>query len=156
MKDDFSELNNEDRIKAEYDFLKMKLMLERGATFYEEKGDLPRDLEHHFLTHVPALEKQIDEQKTIRLIEKLGNPVHFKPTNETPESEFEKAWKELSGYMQEYGVFVDVYTPNISAKELYRFSIEELFNEEILDLNLPGLMLHFIYDDFHPNQSLKS
>jgi len=153
MKDDFSELNNDERIKAENNFLKLKLMLEKGAILHRQEEDLPSEIEHQFLNHVFALEKQMDEHKTITIIEKLGNPTYFKPTNEIPEAGFEQAWEELSQYMQRYGVAVAVFTPNISAKELYRFSIEEIFNQEILDVNHPGLMLYFIYEEFYPDSS---
>ena len=56
------------------------------------------------------------------------------------------------------GVFVQIsdYSwmccgPNISARELYRFTTEELFEYEMDDMYVPGMMTNFIYDEFHPD-----
>jgi hypothetical protein len=151
MKEDFSHLNNEERIRAENNVLKMKLMLEKGATFHEQKEDLPAEIEHEFLKHVIAFEKQMEEHKTIRVAEKLGNPVHFRPVEEIPEAELEKAWEELGKHMSKHGVSLDVYSPNISVRELYRFTTEELFKQEMDDFSMPGMMYCFIYDEFYPD-----
>lgn len=151
MKEDFSHLSNEERIRAENNVLKMKLMLEKGAQFHEYRGDLPVEIEHEFLKQVIAFEKQIEEHKTVSVIEKLGNPTHFKPVAEIPETEFVNAWKELDGYMRKHNVNLDVCSPNIPAKELYRFTLEELFKQEMDDFNLPGMTYCFIYDEFHPD-----
>lgn len=144
-------MSNEERIRAENDVLKMKLMLEKGARFHDQKEDLPAEVENEFLKHVIAFEKQLEEHKTIRVIEKLGNPAHFRPVDEIPDGELEKAWEELDKHMRKHGVSLDVCSPNISARELYRFTTEELFKQEMDDFSLPGMMYCFIYDEFYPD-----
>lgn len=50
MPEDFSHLDEEERLRAENEFLKMKLMLERGAQFgLGENIDLPAETENQFL-----------------------------------------------------------------------------------------------------------
>jgi hypothetical protein len=151
MKEDFSHLSDEERIRAENNILKMKLMLEKGARFHEHRSDLPAEIEHEFLKQVIAFEKQIEEHKMISVVEKLGNPTHFKPVADIPDAEFGNAWEELDRYMRKHNINLDVCSPNISEKELYRFTIEELFRQEMDDFNLPGMTYCFIYDEFHPD-----
>ena len=148
----FDRLAEEDRLKAENEFLKMKLMLEHGAAFdSNENNGLPAELENLFLNNVATFEKQFADHKTIKIFDKIGRPGHFKPANEIPESEITKAWNELHDYLNEYGLDLNVCSPNISSRELYRFTIEELFEEETDDMDLPGWTTNFIYDEFHPD-----
>jgi len=36
-------------------------------------------------------------------------------------------------------------------REVYRFITEELLNETTDDIHIPGMVSHFIYEEFHPN-----
>lgn len=150
---DPSEGNEEENTKNENEFLKMKLMLEQGAHFGSVPGgvDLPAGLENEFLKNVIEFEKQFQERKTIKVFDKIERPAHFKPVNEIPDGEMDDAWDELSKYLQNYGLSLDVLSPNITKRELYRFATEELFNHEIDDMNVPGMMNCFTYDEFHPD-----
>ena len=66
--EDFSHLNEEEKLKAENDFLKMKLMLEQGGHFGGDgETPLPAEVENEFLKNVMAFEKQFDERKRIKL-----------------------------------------------------------------------------------------
>jgi hypothetical protein len=149
---DFSHLNEEEKLKAENEFLKMKLMLEKGATFGgDANNELPAEIENEFLKNMMAFEKQFEERKTIKVFDKIGRPGHFKPVNDIPDNEIDNAWNELSHHLNEYGIDLDVCSPNISNRELYRFTIEELFEHETDDMNVPGWTTNFIYDEFHPD-----
>ena len=150
--EDFSHLEGDEKLKAENEFLKMKLMLENGAKFeISEENKLPAAVENEFLTNMAAFEKQFAEHKTIKVFDKIGRPAHFKPVAEIPDEEIEKAWEELSGYLDEHGISLGVCSPNISKRELYRFATEELFEHETDDMDLPGWTTNFIYDEFHPD-----
>lgn len=145
-------LNNEPNLEAENEFMKMKLMLERGATFSETGNmDLPAEVENEFLRNILEFEKQFDACKMIRVFDKIKRPVHFKPVKDIPCEEIGKAWEELSDHLERYGVCLNVCSPNITVRELYRFTIEELFEQEIEDMNVPGMTQVFIYDEFHPD-----
>jgi hypothetical protein len=147
------QLNEEERLKAENDFLKMKIMLERGARFYEGEtaGELPAEIENEFLNNIVAFEKQFDERKTIKVFDRIGKPRHFKPVDKIADSEIDEAYNLLTDYLEEHGVGFAVCSPNISTRELYRFVTEELFDQQMDDINLPGWTTNFIYDEFYPD-----
>lgn len=152
MPEDFSHLSEEERLKAENEFLKMKLMLERGARFeMGENVDLPAEAENQFLKNMIEFEQQFDEHKTIKVFDKIGRPSRFRPVAAIPEEEIDQAWEELFGYLHQYGISIDVCSPNISVRELYRFTTEELFEHEMEDIDIPGMTHGFIYDEFHPD-----
>lgn len=152
MNIDFSPFSNEEQMRSENDFLKMKMMLERGAQF-SNLGDteIPPELENEFLKSCMEFEKQFEAATYIKVFDKIDRPTHFKPATEIKEADILTAWDELSDYLNHYGIILDACSPNITARELYRFTTEELFDEEIEDLRIPGMMQCFIYDIFHPD-----
>jgi len=155
MREDYSPMNEEENLRTENEFLKLKLMLEHGGQFGEMEQDsnteLPPEIENQFLNNVLAFEKQFSEHKVIKVYDKIGRPQHFRPVAEIADGEIAKAWDHLSDYLNDHGIDVSVCSPNISMKELYRFVTEELFDHETDDMNLPGWTTNFIYDEFHPD-----
>lgn len=148
----FDHSTREDNLKAENEFLKMKLMLEHGAKFGSNgSNELPVELENEFLNNIAAFEQQFADQKMIKVFDKIGKPGHFKPVIEIPDNEIDSAWRELRNYLNDFSIDLDVCSPNISTRELYRFTTEELFEHETDDMDLPGWTTNFIYDEFHPD-----
>ena len=148
-----SEHSEEENLQNENEFLKMKLMLEQGAQFsnMQTDGKLPTEIENQFLKNIIEFEKQFEEHKTIKVFDRIERPAHFKPVNEIPDDEIDNAWDELDEYLHKYGIELSVCSPNISKRELYRFTTEELFNHEMDDMNVPGMMSCFTYDEFYPD-----
>ena len=155
MRQDFSPMNEEENLRTENEFLKLKLMLEHGGQFGEldEDGnaDLPPEIENQFLNNVLAFEKQFSEHRVVKVYDKIGRPQHFRPAAEIAANEIGKAWDQLNVYLNDHGIDVSVCSPNVSIRELYRFVTEELFDYETDDMNLPGWTTNFIYDEFHPD-----
>jgi hypothetical protein len=150
--EDFDHLEGDEKLKAENEFMKMKLMLERDASFGTGgEGVLPAETENEFLRNIIEFEKQFEEHKTIKVFDKIGRPAHFKPAAEIPDEEIANAWDYLSDHLDRYGISLGACSPNISKRELYRFTLEELFAYEMDDMNIPGMMHGFIYDEFHPD-----
>ncbi|MFC0776033.1 hypothetical protein [Terrimonas alba] len=150
--EDFNHLEGDEKLKAENEFLKMKLMLEQGTHFAgNDNTNLPTEIENQFLNNVMAFEKQFSGHKTIKVFDKIGRPQHFKPVAEIANEDIEAAWNQLSEYLDKHGIDLSVCSPNISVRELYRFTTEELFEHETDDMNLPGWTTNFIYDEFHPD-----
>src|SRR5262245_17493057 len=107
MDGELSNLNREEQLKAENEFLKMKLMLEHGGQFgVNEHNDtpLPPEIENQFLNNILAFEKQFQERKTIKVFDKLGRPDHFKPEKEISDDDISNAWQDLSSYMKERNI----------------------------------------------------
>jgi len=153
MNENFQSSDEEENLQNENEFLKMKLMLEQGAQFgnMQTDGKLPTEIENQFLKNIIEFEKQFEEHKTIKVFDRIERPAHFKPVNEIPDDEINNAWDELDEHLQKYGIELSVCSPNISKRELYRFTTEELFNHEMDDMNVPGMMSCFTYDEFYPD-----
>ena len=150
MSEEFNKLNDEEKVKAENNFLKMKMMLEHGADIhFSSKG--PPEVENDFLKYIMAFEKQSANPVYTTVFKKIGSPTHFKPAQEINETDIDQALDDLIEYINERGVDLSCCSPNISSRELYRFILEELFEKEINDIDIPGLTDCFIYDDFHPD-----
>ena len=142
-----------EKLKQENDFLKMKLMLEQGAEFgdFGISPNLPAEAENQFLRNIIEFEKQFAEQKHVKVFERIGRPSKFLPAKEIPPGKMDEAWEELNDYLLQNNVDLGVCSPNVTAKELYRFVTEELFEYEMDDMNVPGMTNCFIYDEFHPD-----
>lgn len=151
MAEEFDKLSIEEKLKAENELLKIKMMLENGAKFGEGGEKASPEIENEFLNYIKAFERQAANPKYIKLYDKLRRPVHFIPVAEIPDNEIEGAWESLSDYMRNYGISLDVFSPNVSARELCRFTTEELFNEQMNDMDVPGMMSCYTYDDFYPD-----
>ncbi|CAN5615129.1 hypothetical protein BH10BAC2_BH10BAC2_06270 [soil metagenome] len=151
--EEFENMGEEEKLKAENDFLKMKMMLERGTEFEktEEGNELPADIENQFLRNIMEFEKQFDQHKVTTVYDKIGNPTQFKAVDKIPDAEIEDAWIELHNYMLEHGVELTATSPKVTARELYRFTLEELFDHQTDDIEMPGMISGFIYDEFYPD-----
>src|SRR4030095_14115384 len=142
-------------LKAENDFLKMKMMLEKRAHFDSARNIDPA-IENHFLKSVMEYEKQFEKGERITVFDKLGQPRQFRAVKEISDGEIEREWEALYSFMQERGVELSVCSPNVKARELYRFAVEELFNVETDKIDMPGMMTCFIYDEFHPDYAYEN
>ncbi len=154
MAEEFDHLSEEEKLQAENEFLKMKMMLEQGAKFgnMQDGNMLPPDIENQFLKNVMAFEKKFEgERKVIKLFDKIGRPQQFKPVGEIPDNEIESAWEQLDLYLRNHDIALDAFSPKVTYKELYRFTTEELFEYEMDDHNLPGWTSQFTYDEFYPD-----
>jgi hypothetical protein len=145
----------EENLQMENQFLKMKMMLEHGAQFGSSK-DLPAAIENDFLRSVMEYEKQFEKGERITVFDKLGKPNQFRPVNEIADNEIDQEWISLFEFMQERGIELSVCSPNVNARELYRFTLEELFEAETDNISLPGMMTCFIYDEFHPDDKYEN
>lgn len=143
--DEFAHLEGNEKLKAENDFLKKKLMLERDISFESEMDNkIPAELENSFLKNVIAFENQYEQQKRIRLFDKIGRPQIFRPVNEIADDGIGKALDDLLSYLSEHHIQLDVCSPNITTRELYRFATEELFEYEMDDMDLPAWQLKIV------------
>lgn len=153
MSKEFSNLDGEESLKAENEFLKMKLMLERGAQFGSSDGEsgISPELENRFLNNIIEFERQADNPVYTTVFDRIGKPDHFQPVAEIPDDKIAQAWDELSEFLEQHGISIDACSPNVTKRELYRFTTEELFKQEITIVDIPGMMTCFIYDEFYPD-----
>ncbi|RYY61524.1 MAG: hypothetical protein EOO05_06065 [Chitinophagaceae bacterium] len=155
MRQDGQGMSHQEKLRADNDYMKMKLMLERGAKFgtSDFAGELPPEIENRFLRNVIEFESLNEKRAFVKVYEKLGCPRQFIPVDRVPDAEIDAAWKELLGFLNQHQVTIGVCSPNVKTRELYRFVTEELFDQQISSVDLPGLVHGFIYDEFHPDPS---
>jgi hypothetical protein len=145
-----AEQSEQEQLHTENELLKLKLMLETGAEM-GANGNLPADIENAFLKQVLAFEQQHRQKKSTTVFDKLGKPNHFAPAGQIPDTHMAQAWLELKDFMSEKGIELDAISTKVTPRELYRFTVEELFDHEMDDMDIPGMMQAFIYDEFYPD-----
>ena len=146
MDDTFKHLPDREALKVENEILKMKLTLERGGVF--GKTDDPNftpEMEHAFLQSIMEVERQFDEQKTIRVFDKIGQPGCFKPSSELTGEELGPVLEELMNLLNEHRIILNVSNDSINEREVYRFITEDLFYQEIHDFDIErtSVVVHF-------------
>jgi len=139
------------KLRRKNEVLKKKITEISGEEMVCISEGVSEGLENQFLQNVLAFETQHKKKKRIKIIEKIGNPGDFKPVNEIPENKIEREWLKLYNCMYEKGIDLQVCSPNVNARELYRFTTEELFKMKTDDISVPGMMTCFIYDEFYPD-----
>jgi len=151
-------LNDGEKLQVENAFMKLKIMAEHGGEFYGPDTDenLPVEIENEFLSNIIEYEQRFADRKMTTVFEKIGKPERFLPANEIPDEKIADAWEELSAYMSDYGVELSACSPKVTARELYRFTVQELFNCETVDIDIPGMMTAFIYDEFYPDHEYEN
>jgi hypothetical protein len=139
-------------IEEENEFKRMKLSLEHDAIFPENiKSNLPPEIEGQFLDYVMNFEEQYKNVKRITVYEKIEQP-DFKLQNQLNDEEIELELEKIETIMKNHNITLDVICDyDNETRLIYTFITEELFNHEIDDLTIPGMITHFTYEEFHPN-----
>lgn len=143
--------NPDEQLNIENEILKLKLQAELGGSF-ESEGILPPDIENAFLKNVIEFEHKYAKSKQKTLFEILDKP-NFPAASSLSDEQIKNELEKLERLMQQKGVIVDYadeYTPRLK----YTFLTEELFQKEAGVVDMPGLTMHYIYEEFHPNHSL--
>ena len=153
MRQEGQGLTPQEQLRADNDYMKMKLMLERGAKFGSsgQENDLPPEIENRFLRNVMEFESLNDKRAFIKVSEKLGSPEQFIPEEHIDDSRIDHAWTELLAFLNRHQITIGVCSPNVKPRDLYRFVTQELFDLHISSVDMPGLVHGFIYDEFHPD-----
>ncbi len=146
-----SQLSPEE-LRTEIDILKLKMMLEYGAEFFNGPGieELDPGIEHQFLTQVREFHNNIKEGKNITVWEKIGFPEHFPKVSELFEAEIPDVIRKMQTLLMKHGIHFSVISPNVTPREIYRFLTEEFPSVEVPDFPSPGIYC-FVYDEFHPD-----
>jgi hypothetical protein len=145
--------NNPDRLRAENEEKKKKLIEEHGAYFSSLSNDtnLPPEIESQFLNNIMAFEDAYQNNKRIRLFDYLGKPTTNR-IEDLMENEIPDELNRLIELLSRHQVILDTLC-DVDDRELYRFITEELFFEEIDDMHIPGMITHYTYEEFHPNHA---
>jgi hypothetical protein len=147
---DDNELTPEDELRAENEINKLNLEL-KGGTFFSS-GNIPPDIEKMFLDHIMQFEEAHRNAKIIKVYEFLGAPT-WTAEGELDDAQIHTELSRILEIMTENGIGLDV-NGEYEERVIYKFITEELFELERQDIRLPGMMNQYVFEDFHPNDTL--
>lgn len=127
----------EEQLRMENDIIKMKLMLEYGASFSSAKMN-PRmnpAIEHAFLKQVLAMEEMKKQGKTVTIFEKLGCPDDIATPEQLSKEEIPTALNSLQERLAIHGIRVKPVEKDIDPADFYRFLSTDLMQMKIADEN---------------------
>ncbi len=140
-----------DNLNMENELLKLKLRAENGAEIGSVSGIDP-SIENVFLKNVIEFEKQFARGGRKTVYEMIGKPA-FKKPEELADGQISSELDRILGIMSDRNIGLDFLAEYPDA-EKYRFITGELFQEEMDDIFMPGMVHHFIYEEYHPNHTL--
>ncbi|MEC5164429.1 hypothetical protein RCH18_000145 [Flavobacterium sp. PL11] len=139
-------------IEQENEFKKLKLSIEHGGIFFNKKNpNIPPEIEGQFLDYVSNFENSFKNSIRITVFEKMGKPA-FKIPEMLTDAEITIELDTIIQIMQSFDIALDLICNYADEERLiYTFIVTELFQQEIEDINIDGMVTHFIYEDFHQN-----
>lgn len=142
----------EEQLRIENELLRLQLQAETGADI-QQLEDVTPEVENAFLNNILAFERQLDSIEEVSIYKILGEPRDFKAEAELNEEQIVKELERLETFMRERNIEVD-YGTEYPARLKYKFITEELFLHETQQFDIPEMVNHFIYEEFHPNHRL--
>ena len=136
-------------LKFENELLKLKLEVEHSMKHEETSSSLSPEIENRWLNQIYNFEQQYKDAKRIKVFDALNRPAVKKLDELLPE-EIASALEQLFFLMEKRGIALDCCCKYDEAI-IYRFITEELFNCEVDDISIEGMVCHFIYEEFYPN-----
>ena len=140
--------NLEEKLRMENQLLELKLKAEFGAETFSG-GDLPAEVENAFLKNVLEFENSYLQSGETKISDILGNPI-LKLEPELDDCDLEAGLAEVNSMLLRHSIAVD-FGGSYDTRTKYKFITEELFEETIFPTGIPGMMMHFIYEEFHPD-----
>jgi hypothetical protein len=145
-----NELDDSEKIRAENNLLKAKIIAEHGGHVSDNMGEnLSAEVENQFLNNIINFEKLNRNAKNIQIRKKIG-AVKFPNEYELDDVQLGLYLEQVVGKLGEHQIHLDVIH-DYPDRVIYKFITEELFDYEIEDAQVSGFICHFIYEEFHPN-----
>jgi len=141
----------EEQLRIENEILKLKLQAELGGQF-ESNEQLPPDVENLFLKNVFEFEEQLANAPKKTISEILGRPP-FAAETELSDEQIREKLDDLEELLEAKDITVD-FRAEYSDRVKYKFITEELFQHVATELHIEGMMMHYSYEEFHPNHEL--
>ncbi len=142
----------DEQLRLENELLKLKLQAETGADLYE-LSDMPPEVENAFLNNILAFERQLDSMQEVPIFDILGRPADFPNEQELSDAEIDQQLDRLNDLMRDKGLEVG-FGGQYDNRLKYKFITEELFQHETQQFDIPDMVNHFMYEEFHPNHKL--
>src|SRR5699024_8587018 len=151
-KENHPELGRQEKIRMENEIEKLKHSALYDAHFFGSSDELPLEDESEWLKYIAQFEKNYEDMERIKIDERLGHP-ELPAVEILSKPEIEQKLDEVQQLMADHGIFLDAIVETANA-EIYRFITEELFEEEIEDVDIKGMQVFYSYEEFYPNDEL--
>ena len=125
-----------------------------GVTFRIDLPDPAPDIDE-FLDSLNSFEDAIESDRRIPLRAFLNYPRVLAPNALNDRHQLAEELDALIEMLALHSIQIDVLY-DVSDQELYRFIVEELFDELVADIRRPEMNLWFSYEEFHPNDEADS
>jgi len=130
----------------------MKLQIEDilgGEIMSRGNMEIPTEIENIFLKNIIEFEKQAKNSKETSVFEMLGKP-KLKLAEALTEKQIKTELNKVNLLLEKKFIHLG-FLANYSDLIKYKFITEELINHTTHTMNLPGMITHFVYEEFHPN-----
>ena len=128
------------------DAKRAELEARHGAKFIRPPHSrIPPAVEGEWLAYIEEFELRMESAREVPLRMLVDLP-YACPLADLPESLVEAELVALLERFARHEVFVD-FPEEVEAAEAYRFIVEELLDEPVLDLRMPGTRMHFVYGE---------
>jgi len=144
--------NPAENLRMENELMKLKMQAERGALFGGNMKELPPEVEAEFLRNVQQFEESYDNADQVTIYECIGKPV-YKEVDELKPAEVETELKRIIELLHSKNIILEVLG-KYELSVIYKFITDELFQERIREVNFPGYIHSFIYEEFYPNHNV--
>ena len=136
--------------KFENELKKLKLTAEHGAKFFKnDDGQLPAPVEAEWLNNILAFEETANKKEVKKIAEILKNPT-FPATEGLSDEQLSIALDVAQKLLAKHDICLDsIY--GASERELYTFITKEFLDIAVNVIDAPGMVSHFIYEEFYPN-----
>jgi len=141
----------EENLRMENELLRLKLQAELGAQSHSSPG-LDPEIENEFLKHIMAFEQNYAKSARIKVYERIGKPA-FEAADSLDDEAITVALEKVTDLLFDNSIEVD-FSGEYDDRTKYSFITGELFEQEIDDFTMPGMITHFNYEEFHPNHQL--
>ena len=135
--------DRQEALRTENEILKLKMLAETGGTL-GGCHNLPPELENLFLQHVQSFENAYRNARQVKVFDLLGQP-SFKKESEMNDVELDLELYYLVELMAQHRILFRLMDDN-DPRTIYRLITEELFDLEVSDVNIPGMMMSFHYE----------
>ncbi len=147
-------LTLEEELHMENQVLKMDLEQKFGKPINlnisgSDLPEIPLQVENEFLKQMSLFERQMREATETTVFQLIGSP-RFKATSSLKGERLSIEIIRILKLLFKHHITVDFlaeYEPEV----VYDFLTGELMGKTLPNMNVPGFVTHFIYEEFHPN-----
>ncbi len=139
-----------EQLKMENELLKLKLMAENGANVHISDST-PPEVEHAFLNMIMTIEKTQPRSTTVHSF--IGSPLLPDLNLVKSDQHCADEVQKMLALLESNGIDV-VFAESLPWKEMLRFLVMDLMQEEMDDIRIPNLRALFFYENFYPASSI--